>query len=131
MLAAIGAIVYVTIFPTPGERFTEFYVVGVEGKAEGYPRELVIGEEGRVCLGIVNHEYQVMSYLVVIRIDGIQNEEIGPVLLEHEEEWKQEVGFIPEKTGENQGVEFLLFKEGEGEPYRSLGPLPLDVKEKE
>ena len=131
ILAAISAIAYIITSPPPGEGFTEFYVRGVEGKAEGYPKELVVGEEVKVLLGIVNHEYQVMSYRVVMRIDGMKNEEIGPVVLEHEEEWEQEVSFIPGKMGENQGVEFLLFKEGEDEPYTTLGPFPSGVKGKE
>ena len=131
VLAVIGAIAYVTTSPPPGEKFTEFYILGVEGKAEGYPRELVVGEEGKVRLGIVNHEYQVMSYRVVIRIDGMQNNEIGPVALEHAEGWEQEIGFVLGKAGENQEVEFLLFREGEDEPYTTHGPFLLDVKEKE
>lgn len=126
VLTTIGAIVYVTTSPPPGERFTEFYVLGIEGKAKDYPKELVVGEEGRVLLGIVNHEYQVMSYRAVIKIDGIKNDEIGSVVLNHEEEWKQEVSFVPGKT-----IEFLLFKEEESEPYTSLGPFPLNLKEKE
>ena len=69
--------------------------------------KLTVGEEVEVLLGIVNHEYQVMSYRVVIRVDGVKNEEIGPVVLEHEEEWEQAVSFIPEKTGENQEIEFF------------------------
>jgi len=126
ILATIVAIVYVTQSPPARGTFTEFYLLGVEGKAEGYPEGLVIGQEGRVLLGIENHEYQKMSYRVVVRMDGGQNVEIGPVVLEHEKEWEQEVSFIPGKT-----IEFLLFKEEEGEPYRSLGPFPIDVKEKE
>ncbi len=41
-----------------GERFTEFYILGLEGKADNYPDELTVGEEGRVILGIVNHEHE-------------------------------------------------------------------------
>ena len=38
-------------------RFTEFYALGPEGKASGYPRELMVGEETVVILGVVNKEY--------------------------------------------------------------------------
>ncbi len=127
ILATIGAIVYVS-HSMPGERFTEFYILGLEGKAEGYPRELVAGEEGRVLLRIVNREHQEMNYRLVVRIDGMEYDEIGPIVLAYEEQWKQEVSFIPEKAGENQKVEFLLFKEGEEKPYSSLY-LWLEVKE--
>ena len=87
-----------------------------------------------MLLGIENHEYQKISYRVVVRIDGGQNVEIGPIVLEHKEKWQQEVIFIPEKAGENQGetynvkVEFLLFKQGEVEPYLKPLRLWVDVK---
>ena len=109
--------------------FTDFYVLGIDGKAVDYPRELMVGEKRRVLLGIVNHEFQEMSYRAVVRMDGVNSDEIGPVVLQHEQEWQQEVSFTTDKTGENQKVEFLLFKEGEAEHY-SLLSLWLDVKEK-
>lgn len=130
ILAAIGAIVYITHTPPIGGRFTEFYLLGVDGKAEAYPKELAVGEEGKVLVGIVNHEYQEMHYRVVVRIGRIENEEIGPVALEHDEEWEQEVSFIPEKAGEKQEVEFFLFRVGDSEPYDSL-LLLVNVREKE
>lgn len=129
ILATIGVIVCVSHSPPARGRFTEFYILGVEGKAEVYPEELVMGEKGRVILGIVNCEYQKMGYRVVVRIDGMQNVEIRPVVLEHEEQWEQEVSFIPAKAGDNQKVDFLLFKEGKLEPYNSLH-LWVDVMEK-
>ena len=127
ILAVIGVIVYINVSPPPEDRFTEFFVLGVDGKAEGYPTELVVGEEGWVILGITNHEYQAMSYSVVVQINGIPNEKIGPMTLEHEQEWQQEVSFISRKLGK-QELEFLLLKEGEDKPYTSLGPFPLEVK---
>jgi uncharacterized membrane protein len=129
ILATIGGTVYVAHSPPAREMFTDFYVLRIDGKATDYPRELMVGEEGRVLLGIVNHEFQEMSYRVAVRMDGANSDEIGPVVLQHEQEWQQEVSFTPKKTGGNQKVEFLLFKEGEAEHY-SLLSLWLDVKEK-
>ncbi len=80
-----------------------------------------------MLLGIVNHEYQEIGYRVVVRIDGMVIEEIGPLVLEYKEKWEQEVIFIPEKAGENQEVEFLLYKDGEAEPYLKPLRLWLDV----
>lgn len=48
ILGAIGTLAYVIITPKAGERFTEFYILGLEGKADNYPDELTVGEEGRV-----------------------------------------------------------------------------------
>lgn len=53
-----------------------------------------------------------------------------PIWVQHEQKWEQEVEFISANVGENQKVEFLLFKGGEDEPYRSLH-LRLNVREKE
>jgi uncharacterized membrane protein len=119
---AIGTLGYVIATPRVGEKFTEFYILGPGGKAEDYPTELKVGEEGRVIMGIVNHEQERTSYKVEVwiggekaklRIDGEDRDEII-VELENEEKWEREVGFVPQKAG-RQKVEFVLYKDGE--PY--------------
>ena len=127
ILGAIGTLAYVVIAPKVGEKFTEFYILGLGGKAENYPKELAVGEEGKVIVGIVNHEHQGVIYRVEILIDGEANNEIRPIELAHDQKWEDVTGFIPQETGESQKVEFLLYKQGDGEPYRSLY-LWLDVK---
>jgi len=47
ILGALGTLGYAIASPKVGERFTEFYIEGLEGKAADYPEELVVGEEGR------------------------------------------------------------------------------------
>ena len=128
VLAAIGALVYVLAIPKVGEKFTEFYILGPEGKAENYPAELVLGEEVGVILGIVNREYEVVSYQVEVRIDGVTSQEIRPVVLAHEEKWEQKVSFIPTKVGGNQKVEFVLYKHGQDKSHLTLR-LWIEVKE--
>ena len=110
VLAALGAKGYVFAFHPPEEKFTEFYVLGLEGEAEDYPKVLRVGMEGCVLMGIVNYEYQEMGYRVVVTIDGTKIDEIGPVVLKQDEKWEEEVSFIPQIAGENQKVEFLLYK---------------------
>jgi uncharacterized membrane protein len=123
IVGAIGTLGYVVATPRVGEKFTEFYILGPDGKAENYPTELKVGEEGRVIVGIVNHEQVRTSYKVEVwisgekaklRIDGEDRDEIR-VELEHEVGWEREVSFVPQKAGEGQKVEFVLYKEGE--PY--------------
>lgn len=128
ILVVIGGIIYLAVTPKIGEKFTEFYVLGSEGKAQGYPKELIVGEEARVIIGIVNHEYEELSYQLEITINGVTQKKMNPVVLNHEEEWEQEVGFAPVRAGENQKVEFVLHKYGVAEPYRTLH-LWIDVKE--
>jgi uncharacterized membrane protein len=110
IVGAIGTLGYVIATPRVGERFTEFYVLGLEGKAEGYPTELIVGEEGRVILGITNREHETMGYEVKIKIGEILEQRIGPIQLEHEQGWRQEVGFTPQEPGKDQKVQFTLYK---------------------
>ena len=114
VLAAIGLLAYVVAAPKVGEKFTEFYVLG------DYPEELSLGEEATVTLGITNHEGQEITYYIEVMIDGVKNGEVGPLILADEEEWEQEVSFVPDEAGDDQKVEFLLYKDGESEPHETL-----------
>ena len=126
-LGALGALGYVVATPNVGEKFTEFYILGLGGEAEGYPALLTVGEEGRVVVGIINREHETVTYRVEVQIDGVINNEVGPVILEHGERWEEEVGFTPGRVGDKQKMEFLLFRQGQGEPYQRLY-LWLDVR---
>ena len=130
ILGAFGTLVYVIAAPKIGERFTEFYILGPEGKAEGYTKELVVGEEAKVIVGIINQEHETVSYRVEVTIDGARYDEIGPVVLHHEDRWEREVGFMPVQIGGSQKVEFLLYKQGQSEAYRRTH-LWVDVKEQD
>lgn len=66
LIACIIALIYIIIMPKHGERFTEFYILGPSGKAEGYPRVLRAGERASVIIGIVNHEYRTVNYTVEV-----------------------------------------------------------------
>ena len=62
ILGALGMLGYAIANPKVGERFTEFYIEGLEGKAADYPEELVVGEEGKVIVGIINREHETVPY---------------------------------------------------------------------
>jgi uncharacterized membrane protein len=121
IVAAVGTLIYTVANPKVGERFTEFYILGAEThKAEGYSTELKLGEPGEVILGITNREHEPTTYRVEITINGTKVNEYGPISLEHEENWEEPVTFTPLETGENQKVEFQLFREDQTEIYRTL-----------
>lgn len=120
ILFAVGSIFYVVSMPKVGEQFTEFYILGMNGKAEGYPRELAVGEEGEVIVGVVNHEYKQEKYYVEIKMDDLVLPKEGPIVLEHEEKWEKPLSFSYPEEYENLKVEFLLYREGDDQPYRSL-----------
>jgi len=128
ILFALGSLYYVATTPKVGEKFTEFYVLGPGGKAEGYPRELRIKEGKEVILGVVNHEYRRVAYSIEVRMDGYTKQTIGPVELNHEEKYEGNFILSAVETHKNMKVEFLLTKDGESEPYRTLH-LWVDVSE--
>ncbi len=120
IVGALGTLGYAIAKPRVGERFSEFYILGLEGKAIDYPRKMVVSEEGRVIVGIINREHETVSYRMEVRIDGVKNKEVGAVVLEHDDNWEGEISFVPVVAGDNQKAEFLLYKEGQSEAYQSL-----------
>lgn len=120
-LGAIGTAAYAATTPHTGERYTEFYVLGPGGTTEGYPESLPLGEQATVILGIVNHEDEDgLEYHADILIDGRIVKTIGPLALDQDQQWEQEISFTPVQTGPDQLVEFLLYRQGEDDPCGSL-----------
>ena len=128
VVGVIGICGYLITSPKMGDSFTEFYALGPGGKASDYPSELAIDEPGTVVIGIVNHEHQPVTYSLEMAIDGINNGKVAPVTLEHEGKWEDTVTFIPDRPGDNQKVEFLLYRLDQDKVYRKLN-LWVDVKE--
>ena len=140
ILAAVGLLAYTIAAPQQGENFTAFYILGINGTADCYPTQFTIDEvevtavgytcagetqqveenSGRVTLGIVNREHADVDYEVEIKLGDVVLEELGPVTLSHEEKWEQGAGFAPTSVGQDQKVEFLLYKDYMAEPYSSL-----------
>ena len=120
ILATLGVLGYVLVTPAKPESFTEFYILGPEGKAIGYPTELSLGDEGTVILGIVNQENRNLIYRVEIAVDGILNKEVGKIFLLNKEKWEGEVAFKPANAGDRQKVEFLLYEGDYSSPKEQL-----------
>jgi uncharacterized membrane protein len=129
ILGSLATLGYFIAAPKGEETFTEFYILGPEGKAADYPQELKVGEEARVIVGIINHEGKEVSYRVEVVIGSDKVTEVGPVTLADEQKWEGEVSFAPEVVGQNQKVQFLLYKDGEAEPCLEPLCLWVDVTE--
>jgi len=117
ILAALGGIVYFAITPQPSEKFTEFYILGPQGKADNYPQQVVLGANVDVIIGVVNHEYQPATYHIRITINGVRNKEIDIGTLAQEQKWEQKISFVAQSPGDKQKVEFWLYKDNGVEPY--------------
>lgn len=117
ILVALGSLGYLIAIPKESERFTEFYILSVDGKAENYPKQVTLGETVKLIVGIINHEHEVTSYQIDVEIEGSQIKQIRSKALAHGEKWEEVVSFIPQSSGKNQKVEFWLYKDNKTEPY--------------
>jgi uncharacterized membrane protein len=120
IILSVFALVYVVVTPKQGEKFTEFYILGPEGKAYDYPTSEVSGQNSTVIVGIVNHEYISVNYTMRM---AIQNYTFlsRDVRLENNETWERPVSYTLRQPGDNQKLEFSLYRENNfTRPYRDL-----------
>jgi len=124
ILLSVTTLVYVIITPKEGEHFTEFYILGPEGKADNYPTNYTLGESGKVIVGIVNHEYRPVNYTMELRLENRSlplPEDLQQVKLAHNETWEKPLTLTPPLEGKDMKLEFLLFNETDKKtPYRDL-----------
>lgn len=119
IIGSSATLIYIVVTPKTGERFTEFYILGPNGTASDYPTDLNVGEEGKVIIDIVNHEYDNVTYrLEIIFNRSLIHEEL--LFLIENEKYERPFTFISTNKGENQKLEFLLYKDQKIEPYRIL-----------
>jgi len=138
IIVAAGTLAYVVTTPRPGERFTEFYILGPGGNASAYPTNLTVNETGGVILGVVNHEAATAGYTVRVDLVGVRivynatsgfNETVEVnrttwsrfnVTLADGRNWTQPYTFRISYVGLWK-IQFLLFKDGDfASAYRGL-----------
>jgi len=107
---AIGMIFFVITTPKIGERFTEFYILGYEGKTQDYPLVLKYNSPATILVGVVNHEYVPVNYTVRIALDKELLTDTW-FSLDHNTTWEKNMTFVPNKNGTDRKLEFWLFKE--------------------
>jgi uncharacterized membrane protein len=120
LAASIVGVIYITVNPKSGEKFTEFYILGENGKAGDYPSNLTIGETGNLTVGIVNREQNVTSYDLVVQLNGT-NLYNNTFTLSKNETKEIPFNFTAETSGTNQKMQFMLYKlPNYTDVYRSL-----------
>jgi uncharacterized membrane protein len=139
VLAALGILGYNLAAVSSPEKYTEFYVLGINGQAADYPVEFLMQNNqavlirygsndyylpasyGEVIAGIVNHEQQTASYFLKIQVNGDPVElwyegnvadRLSPVELPPGGKWEHKVGFAPQYIGDGQTFEIFLYKNG-------------------
>ncbi|MBC7086742.1 MAG: DUF1616 domain-containing protein, partial [Methanomethylovorans sp.] len=96
VLASVVTLVYVVVTPKQGEKFTEFYILGMNGKADNYPTQFTLGDTGQVIVGVVNHEYEPVKYTIDLRLNNNSlsiPSDVKSFSLEHNTTWEKTVIF--------------------------------------
>lgn len=127
VVASLGATVFVAATPLPSEKYTEFYVLGPDGDADGIPETIDADEDIEVLVGVANHEHRPVGYDLQIQTRGA---EPRVVAIEH---WQLDHGasreelFVVDPTAEETVVlDFLLFYEGQAAPNEVVDPATAD-----
>jgi len=134
LLLAGFSTAWVFLVPSPDEFMTEFYILGQEGLAQDYPRQVAPNEEMSVTMGMVNHERDEHHYRVEVwAVDSWADQrqlvaEAKSVVLSPGDEQESLFTWAMPSVGDEQKVEFLLFIDDDPTPYRQLR-LWLDVVE--
>ena len=123
----ISMAAYVIFSPKNDEKYTEFYILGSGGNAYNYPTNLTVNQTGNVHVGIVNHEGSNVTYEMNVRLDNntlsTQN-----ITLQKNEQREIPYSFMVTNPGQNQKLEFLLYKlPNDKNVYRYLS-LQIDVQ---
>lgn len=133
MVLSVGMLAYIIIVPREGESFTEFYILGPNHKAEGYPRNFHLEESNFIYIGIGNHEHEDVNYTLVLSIDqGAVNQTVSSmdnVTISRSRQPSMEISVENDRTAELQcnfsileigsyKLRLLLYRNGE--EYRDL-----------
>ena len=119
LVVAVSFTVYIIVKPNPGEKFTEFYVLGAGDKAGNYPTNLSVNETANVTIGIVNHEHSTATYNMITTLNGTVISDENYTLADNETKLIN-YSFHPIISG-HQPLEFKLYKLPDSNTvYRSL-----------
>ena len=119
IISAISIAIYIVATPNDGDKYTEFYIMGPNGKASDYPTNLTIGQIGKVNIEIINHEYAKINYKLVVKLNNqtLKDENIS---LTNNGKYENTFNFTAPAVS-NGKLEFLLYKlPDDNNAYRSL-----------
>lgn len=127
------AAAWIFLVPSQDEFMTEFYMLGPGSLAEDFPREAQVGQPLQVTLGVTNlergdHTYRLEIWAVDPGTEGRRQlvSQTDPFIIKRDGRHQALLAWQMPWPGDDQQVEFLLFIDGERQPYRSLR-LWLDV----
>ncbi|MBC7227265.1 MAG: DUF1616 domain-containing protein [Thermoflexales bacterium] len=103
-----------------GNPTTEFYLLGPDGWAGGYPRRAMVGRPLTVTVGVINGEETTVDYRLEVVDGDYLLGQTGPVRLNPGAAYEGPVSFTPARAGDAVRVQFLLYRNGLPVPYRTL-----------
>jgi uncharacterized membrane protein len=118
IIIASGMLAYAKI-TFEEERFTAFYILGEGGKAENYTKEVYLLEPSSMIVGIENYEHAAANYTLQVYLGGYPTHK-QQITLAHGDKWEDTVFFTPKHVAKHAKLEFMLYKDGSTDPYRSV-----------
>lgn len=126
--AAVVAVAYSIAVPVSGESYTTFALLTESDDGDlvagGYPTELAAGEEAQLVVSVENHEGESVEYTVVVAVQRVRTTGGSAEVVEQREldrmtetvaagqRWERQHAVVPEMTGENLRLAYLLYKDG-------------------
>ncbi len=115
--------IFIVVSLRAPEPFTEFYVLNHDGMAQDYPKDLLTGENGKLIIGVANHEGITINYNVTVIIYNENNEVINNtnhlIRIDDTEIYEFEYLFNMVEGGKYR-IQFLLYKNNDPAPALEL-----------
>jgi uncharacterized membrane protein len=71
LVASVVVLAWAITTPRVGERFTQLAILDPDGMATDYPRNLTIGEDGRVLVSVKSFEHRTANYTLAIILTNV------------------------------------------------------------
>ena len=81
---------------------------------------MAVGQQGEVIVGVVNHEYGTVNYIIQVKMGNYITATSQPIPLSNEQQYEAPLTIVANAPHQNLEVQFLLFRQGDTVPYRSL-----------
>lgn len=126
LVSAIAGLVFLVAAPASmtesytQKPYTEFYILGPNGNATGYPGNLTVGETGTIIVGVDNYEHETVEYVLVVETsnDTVASREIT---IADEKRWRDRIRFSFDSPGRKVlALDLYRGNRTGSDPYREL-----------
>lgn len=100
--------------------YTEFYLLGEQGQAQDYPREVTQGGEIQVRVGVENHEGTATTYRIAAVLDQTVLSQNDGFILQPNQVYIEDMILRIDTPASDASIQLLLFRADETTPYRTL-----------